>query len=1462
MLCVSVGTWAQTTYRFGTNNTGKVTISADGKSAVIHCDPDHSFNTAAEEVFTAMANVESVTFDASSVITGTDLTPLRDRLQNVKKLNLSGVKIGNTSNFYVGNFPALEELVMSGIESDGKPIEIANNPALKKVVVTPVDDTNVTFNTNTSLKGIIKNENVTTTATFQWEGNYSTFSTIEPVNYTAPAAYVHGKTALKITGTMSEDEVANLDVLADASGEIRLLDMSEVTLSGTVSDYEFPFAGNKNLVSVILPKGLPDAKAEWFAGCTNLYSAITYDAGVTEMKAYINKPGSLRNTMMDFGNEDAYEGGGGYYQQSGSDLGNQSLYDGNAGTDLASTITKVKISGKFNNNDIGADNAHYDENGHIAFDYDNVEYYYGTTAATGGAQGRGALHRTGGSNIATLDLTDAIPEIPTDLRLAAHAGNFKNLTTLRLPTDASVTEIPRDFLNASALVNIKTLCIPANFEVIGARAFSALNQLRHVYTTGTDETVVYDNGAVTKAIVDEQGDLTETTYYGEDVVGKTVLYGTITLSSNLKKIESFAFSVQENIKDVYVLAQTAPECHVDAFSTVAYVANDAYDTSDVQKKGIITRSAYRNGMTKNEETGEITEPVKWMAMLHYPRECATPDIQRYTDVTREYSVATGMRDGKGGIIYFPNQSEYYRAFLQGTFGYVWNAWDSDRSDDGNNAVSSPALSKTKGHSQEGGQAAANQAYLDNSNTKVDKTDRAFYDVTLGDDNTSTLSTPTGLKDYWTVEWTQNGATHQLYPQAQVFDSEYAYVSAEDGLYVEDAANGVFRLYAGTADDKLPRYNRVQTQAVDGEGYPIYDGCDEGSLVQDYSFVSNNTDGEYVHDIEINPNQDRGQYVQNYEISANNDEGTLYHPFALTPAPSDIWNGTYTISDYYYPKTSHFESDPSNGIYCKLYGEYKLRSDYQWDANGRALWDAEYEAGRRYSRVVDEFSQCESRNDVGQHSNELYTVSTGFATWSSDVTDFIAGVNDTKYKKTYLDGYRKYDSSVDAADEPRYDVDDNGYRKYDEVLDADVTERFDKVYTEHVYRPFASTDEADEQRYCPRMEDAKIATTYNFANDYRGWHQFVLTAYATNSNEEFVPYRSYITDCEWWTICEPFDLTKSEVNMLFGSGGLPYVSKLTHVIRDISNERITLMFSNNLMEYKETVASGKVHGEISKTKGGVNDDDVVIHKGVPYLIRPNLSSEDTRQFDIKKLEYPDLYEKLVHEANMSGEEQKQIIYQGQYHVPAFVVNNDANLENVESAEKTFTMGDGTKFNYSSGTIKYFGKNVNYDISSDFTYTFLGTFYKSVMPQYCYFLGWDKTLNGGKGGAAFWYNLVDDKTADEWNWNNGTAIIIPNWEKKSATDRLIHSATGSKDPARWIIKSLTGDDIAAGTGAKKYSMEFGAEMDGVISGVEDVEATKAIINDQKVYNIQGASVGRSLKGLSKGVYILNGKKYVVK
>jgi len=787
----------------------------------------------------------------------------------------------------------------------------------------------------------------------------------------------------------------------------------------------------------------------------------------------------------------------------------------------------------------------FTSDGHLKFNVEADENKYGTNDVNAGVGGvartlvgngdatdltsvDGAIK---GAALIVLDLGDAVitEENNADLTLSWSYALGNQTKQVIIPTSSEVETLPADFLNISG-VGVRQICIPGNIKYIKTRAFQQVN-LYHVWTTGSNEDIRYDNGVIT-GFDAEKNPITE---YGQlPLTAETPKYGTITLPSGLKLIESGAFQYSTHCKDLYVLSIEAPECHVDAFSTVMYVANDAFDQDEVAREGIISREAYRNNPTD----------YTWMTLLHYPRECTTPQVQRYTDPTRDYSVATGMRDGKGATIYFPNQSEYYRAYFQGTFGYLWNSWDTTR--DGNFAVSTPSLSATAGHTQQNGQQKSNDLFNANTDTEG-KQYTAFYDVTLGDAGTSTLSHPSNLEYYYNVYW------------------------------------------------------------------------DESS----------------------------------YSTSG-------------------------TESQHLYPE----------------------------------------------------------------------------------------------------------------------------------------------------------------------------------GKDYRGWHQFVLTAYAHNKKDDIMPYRSYITDNEWWTICMAFDLTKSEIEKIYGGNGLPYVSKLTHVVRDIKNERITLMFSNNLMEYKETVDEGKVHGVISTTKGGVGDDDVVIHKGVPYLIRPNLKDDATRQFDITPSER--LYEKLKTEASLTGDEQKALIYAGEYTVPSFVVNNEDGLEGVESEAVDFTMGDGTSFSYAPGTIKYFGQNVPYKVSSETTYTFVGSLYKSPMPANCYFLGWDSRLNGGKGGAAFWYNKKQDE--QDWNWNNETGIIIPNFN----TDTEIHAATTSKDPARWIITGLTGDDIktSTGSGAKKYSMEFGAEMSGVITGVEGLSEESNISEDQTVYNIQGAEVGRSLRGLSKGVYIMNGKKYVVK
>ena len=332
----------------------------------------------------------------------------------------------------------------------------------------------------------------------------------------------------------------------------------------------------------------------------------------------------------------------------------------------------------------------------------------------------------------------------------------------------------------------------------------------------------------------------------------------------------------------------------------------------------------------------------------------------------------------------------------------------------------------------------------------------------------------------------------------------------------------------------------------------------------------------------------------------------------------------------------------------------------------------------------------------------------------------------------------------------------------------------------------------------------------------------------------------------------------------GKAKIPYLSKLMYVVRDEENEKITLTFSKNLMEYKETMAAtDHVHGTIKDTDASgkytdveISQDPVILHKGVPYLIKPNMTVEAdgkfNRQFDIFADKKADLYNRLKTAAELKGSAQMNLIYEGEYTVPAYVVGTSS--ENTID-EKKITNRDGSEFTYKSGTIKYLGKQTEYKVSSDFTYTFVGTYYNSVMPLNCYFLGWDSKNNR----AAFWYNRVEEK--DAWNWNNETAIICPNFN----TQKAIDPASSLKDPARWILTANTDlkcDDFVSATGAKAYSMDFGAVnyFEGEATGVAEV--TEKVAEQTAVYTADGIYVGDSLKGLTKGLYIVNGKKYIVK
>ena len=1233
-----------------------------------------------------------------------------------------------------------------------------------------------------------------------------------------------------------------LELSAEDIAALNALDVKTIEMNHVYAPY-FEF-DNPNVEYITLPynwtKAQVKAVGETHKTHPNFKACIstsnTENSGDATLIAYLNEAGTMRDAILH-----SY-----FDERDYKTLGN--------GQGDCARLRNLVVMGNFCAKDISRA-GEYDANGHYVThgvadenstvwnrntDGGNVYNVNNNPNAVPGAL-------SGCHQIESIDLSDGyVPDkYAADIVVGYCGIQVTNLREVWMPTDPRFKTVPADYLNINSKY-IKQICIPGNIQYIMTRAFAGSGtSINYIWTTGPNATTKYDNGAYFvsgetttlkyKVNPDPTDPENKVFAAGDD---NSFTYGTITLPPGIRLIERHAFSSSVNVKDVYVLNTIAPECHVDAFNSVLYhanntVANDAIKEEDGVK--IITRDAY------------TMSGYQMMAVLHYPRETATPQTQRYTDPSRDYNIATGERDGNGNMLYFPTQTEFETAHAQGTYGYLWGAWNTERTWYNNEKTLGTAggwygdICGTDGHDTQNGQSLANQFYNDNPNEDpdFDKTKNVFYDVTMSDANQpGGYTKPSDLADYWTL--TRGG--NQLYPQAKYETSNYIYVHDSDGDYVKDPTKNtttVFRAYAGSADDGLERFSRKTAVVTDNQGNPTYESCTNGNYVQDYEYVED-AQGNLIHDAEYVSNDVDGEYVHDYIWEMDNETG----------------NGTH-----YRPFVEVQKVDPYN-------------------EPGKSIWRNHY-----YINGNGEYVTFDQDWQYGNYQGTLYGLSDSYVLWTEGAEGFVEGVNG-KYKRSFLETYRLYRASTDAG-LSRFDYIDNGYVEATSP-DDDDKQHYTKNYL-GTYRPVASTDDANEPRYClvtePVVSDTPI--TYSAQNDFRGWHQFVLSANAHNSTIPFEPLRSWITDCDWWTICEPYDLRYTDLVKFFGfdrqgfDKKIPYLSKLMYVIRDVQNQKITLMFSKNLMEYKEVMAEGEgiVHGTINETDEGkwtaaeLEANPVILHAGVPYLIRPNLVAGDNgrfeRQFDIYKNQDPDLYQLLKDAKDVSAGKQFQMVYKGEYTVPAYVVGYDAAgaVSEATTDSKTITNKDGSSFTYNSGTIKYNGKNVNYKISSDFSYTFVGTFYKSAMPQYCYFLGYDSA----KQKAVFRYSHVLDKNG--WNWNNETGIICPNFD----TSLEIHQASSMNDPARWIFnpenkedkvdKYVKCDDFPAGSSssgsAKQFTMDFGASSDNVITGISEMKVLpEATAKDTNIYTLDGIFVGSSVKNLPKGIYIVNGKKYVVK
>lgn len=84
----------------------------------------------------------------------------------------------------------------------------------------------------------------------------------------------------------------------------------------------------------------------------------------------------------------------------------------------------------------------------------------------------------------------------------------------------------------------------------------------------------------------------------------------------------------------------------------------------------------------------------------------------------------------------------------------------------------------------------------------------------------------------------------------------------------------------------------------------------------------------------------------------------------------------------------------------------------------------------------------------------------------------------------------------------------------------------------------------------------------------------------------------------------------------------------------------------------------------------------------------------------------------------------------------------------------------------------------------------------------------------------------------------------------------SAKLSRPRVNSTMKGMRAYFACASEQAASAQLQLGGELTGVASIVSDVD------EDGNIYNLNGVCIGKDIKGLSKGLYIKNGKKFVVK
>lgn len=446
--------------------------------------------------------------------------------------------------------------------------------------------------------------------------------------------------------------------------------------------------------------------------------------------------------------------------------------------------------------------------------------------------------------------------------------------------------------------------------------------------------------------------------------------------------------------------------------------------------------------------------------------------------------------------------------------------------------------------------------------------------------------------------------------------------------------------------------------------------------------------------------------------------------------------------------------------------------------------------------------------------------------------------------------------------------------------------------------------------------------HNQFYNYVGLHEFVLSKATYVAPDEVVDenneIKRYYKQDDWYTFCIPFDMTEAQVAELLGvpasetrrvgehstvtynnylqvaddrgnaagqvtTAIMPQIVTLKSVLRNSSSNTVTLYCSKDLAsgDYKNKYYMPNATGEESakyQSNGtvdlgeGAGDENIVIRAGYPYMIRPYVlcTSEG---------------EKQAVAGNNLG---KQVLTRYTFKEAASGISNNANAHHEDCFEAIGGQKtkEPSKFAkpYENHKVQAYSDAENSEplmhgnTGKKYNYTFIGQFWKQFLP-----------LNSFYMSNHTWYHYTVQTTG--YYWNPYLCIIMVSDEDSDKADAQFRTPKDNNAEAgtteATILPEETGVDNKGHavfdrqmeiryrnglsdlftTNARMYQFVFeddimDFEPDGQATAIEVLDGVRIAPVHGKVYNMAGQQVGNSLEGLSKGMYIVNGKKYVIK